>query len=250
MSFIQGKGFVQIGGVSGDGTGITDAKVFRENLGISDGTANVRYLRINADQSTSLLSAAQLLSDLIPDRVLYIDDLAAGWFNGSNEELAGVIPLTAAQSVIGTKIRVRGFVKTLFQGTAPAFPGDLIMVLAFDVAENSATPFEGVLIQINAGECSHIDIEAELELVAATGANYKLAKGSNTPTYTATATPTGGSFQRWGNEEDATGYVIDPSVEGVSGGSAGIRVMLQVAGGVADASTCRVWVDLSYDIIE
>jgi lysophospholipase L1-like esterase len=35
MSFTQGKGFVQSGGVSGDGTGITDAGAFRGNLDLT-----------------------------------------------------------------------------------------------------------------------------------------------------------------------------------------------------------------------
>jgi len=54
MSFLQGKGFVQSGGVSGDGSGITDPAAFREKLLDQDGSYPVDSITLGSSGGVEL----------------------------------------------------------------------------------------------------------------------------------------------------------------------------------------------------
>ncbi len=212
-----------------------------------ENTGTVRYLRVNADNSYTELSAEQLLSDLTPTRILYVTDLAASWFNGSKNDLIGVIPLTAAQAVVGTKIRVRGTVKMTFQGTATTPGGDL-QAIVFNVASDSSVQEHGVGYVVTGGAAAEFNIDLELELKNGGTGKYKVGLGSNTPTYLGSASLTGSSIQRWGDTGSSTGFVEDPTTPESVGSTAGLVVQLQTAGGTAK-SICNVIIDLNYEYL-
>lgn len=189
------------------------------------------------------------LTALTPTRILYIDDLTAAWFNGSNTELMGVIPLTSAQAVVGTKVRVRGFARVHFQGSAALAGGDATLAVVFNVAADAANQVEGVGIVVNSGETNRFDIDVELELKTAPSSKYKLGLGASTPTYLASVLRAGLTFERWGNTGDSTAFVVDPTITESVGSTAGLVVQLQVFGGSTNLSICNFWMDLNYEVI-
>ena len=188
------------------------------------------------------------LSALTPNRILYLADLAASYFNGTHTTLIGVIPLTAAQAVVGTKIRVRGFVRSHFQGISPDAGEDASFYVGFNVAASAAHQFEGFGLFLNLDATNKFEIDAELELKTAPSSKYKVGLGANTPTYVATSlSPTLG-FQRYGREADNTIFVVDPTTAESVGSTAGLVVQLQTNGGIIDQSICNFWLDLNYEI--
>lgn len=187
------------------------------------------------------------LDALTPTRLLYIADIAAAWFNGDNTTLVGVIPLTAAEAVVGTKIRVRGEVKMAFQG-ASLTPGGDFVALAFNVSSSSAFQTQGVGYVVTGGASAVYYIDAELELKTTGVSKYKVGLGSSTPTYLGFAAIDGVALQRWGNVAAVTAFVEDPTTPEDVGSTAGLVVQLQTTGGTAK-SICNFQMDLSYEII-
>ena len=198
------------------------------------------------------MTAAEALASvqaLTPTRILFVDDLAAAWFNGSNTELLGVIPLSAAEAVVGTKVRVRGTARLHYQGASPDFGEDATVAIVFNVAADAANQVEGVGLVVNSAATNFFHIDIELELKAGTSGKYKLGLGTNTPTYLASIHRAALTFDRWGNAGDSTSFVIDPTIEETVGSTAGLVAQLQVFGGSVDQSICNCAIDLNYEIV-
>lgn len=215
------------------------------------------FLRGNSSNSDAVLGAVdemspdeidQLLSDLTPDRVLYIADLPASWLNGSQNVTVGTIPLTSEEAVVGTKIRIKGEVKVRFQGTSPVFGGDDTMVLSFNVAASAANPFEGVSIVISAGATCIFYIDAELELKTFIGGKYKVGVGANTPTYLASILRSSVGYDRWASEAGGSLVVSDPTTPETVGSTAGLVIQLQGSGDTTQ-SICNLWIDINCEVI-
>jgi hypothetical protein len=214
---------------------------------VNTGGSTVRYLRINADDSVSELSLSQLLTDLTPNRLLYINDYAGTFFNGTNTEQVGVIPLTAAQSVVGTKIRLRGFVKIGWQGSFPIFNGDCMVSLVFNVASNSANASEGVVFILNATQSTLFHVDAQLELVAGASGKYKVGALAAHPIHCLAIRDNAATTAFWSDTTSSL-YVIDPTTEQNVGSTEGIVVQVQSTGGSTNLSLCNLWIDLNYEI--
>ena len=189
------------------------------------------------------------LTALTPTRILFLDDLPATWFNGSSTELLGVVPLTSAQAVVGTKVRVRGTVRVHFQGASPDLGEDTTVALVFNVAADAANQVEGVGLVVNAAATNFFHIDIELELKTAPSSTYKLGLGANTPSYLASINRAALTFDRWGNTGDSTAFVIDPTVAEDVGSTAGLVVQLQAFGGSIDQSICNCAIDINYEVV-
>lgn len=200
-------------------------------------------------EGASAAELAAVQDALTPTRILYVADLPATWHNGDKTELMGVIPLTAAQAVVGTKIRVRGEVRVRFQGSDPTFGLDEAMFLVFNVAADAANRVEGVGIVLNAGNTAVIIIDAELELKSAGTGKYKVGLGSSTPTYLASALRPSSGWVRWGEETTPTSFIIDPTTSEDVGSTAGLVVQLQQVGGTSNLSVTNFHSDLSYEFV-
>jgi hypothetical protein len=218
-----------------------NAVVVSEGLG-------VRYFRVNDDNSISELSATQLLSDLTPNRILFVDDLPASWFNGTSNDTITTIPLTAGEAVVGTKIRLRGFVKVGFQGIFPEFGGDCSMLLAINVAASSANPLEGVIFVLNFKNSQIFHVDAEIELKTAGSGLYKAGVPAS-QVFHCLAVTTGALPARAWDEAGTSLVVLDPTTAETVGSTAGLVVQLQAVGGEINQSLCNVWVDLAYEVV-
>jgi hypothetical protein len=226
------------------------AEYLPENAVLVDtGGSTVRYLRINTDDSISELSLSQLLSDLTPNRLLYVGDIAASWFNGTSNETIATIPLTADQAVVGTKIRLRGFVKAGFQGIYPAIGDDVLFCLVFNVAADSATATEGAVFLLNSGRSSVFHVDIELEMKNAGTGKYKIGL-SSTQIYNALAIYDANSsiISRTWDEGSSSAFVVDPTTAEDVASTSGIVVQLQAVSGITNQSLCNFWMDLNYEI--
>lgn len=207
-------------------------------------TEGVKYLRLNADGTHSELTQTQLLSDLTPSRILYVNDLSSTFFNGTNIDSAGVIPMTSAQAVVGTKIRCRGFIEVVFQGTA-AFVGNPTFGLIFNNFSNSANTTQGTLFVIGQGTCARIGVDLEIELKAgATGKYYVGLSSTHTKNGSIVAT---GGLGLWGVDGvDADGSA--PTIEENIASTNPILVKVVSYGGITNLSICSIVIDLNYEI--
>lgn len=199
-------------------------------------------------QTATAAQAESIRNSLTPNRVLFVSDLAANWFNGSKNDSIGAIHIPSSEATVGTKVRVRGVCKVHFQGASPAFGGDAVVCLTFNGDANATSSFEGVALVVNGGSSSIFEIDLELDFKAGTSGKFKLGLGANTPSYVATAARSGGIFERWGSEAESSLFVVDPAVEQSVGAACDILIQLQAAGGTTNQSVCNFLLDVSYEI--